>query len=243
MFSQSNLASDLISQSKKMTGTCVIPDFFSADVDFFNNRLLDVLRGFSLKNAVPKYRVWIGQHQSAEYWNKVRENPPEDHENLQHWASRVFGNLKFGIIATNVELYSTDLNDKILERLAPIIHETKIPSGGFEIALFLGNYGWTPIGVHKDFNGAKVVHFHLGPGNKSIYQWDDEVYSKLTEDQPNFTNPSEILSGATEFNFKAGDVYFMNEKDGMSEERTSSLLVLLFGLTSLIMHNCLVTSI
>jgi hypothetical protein len=44
-----------------------------------------------------------------------------------------------------------------------------------------------------------------------MYQWEDDVYEKLTNSEKNYQSAERIVDHATKFEFKAGDLYFMDE--------------------------------
>jgi hypothetical protein len=206
------LGSDFLSLSENMSKTCVISDFISEDVAFYQSHVMKVMECVCNKDIYTQFRVWIGSQESKTYHEKVKSTTPLFNENITAWSERVFGDQKFGMIINNIEAFSPELNKKILHVLDPVIQTTKIPSGGFDMALFVGNYGWTPIGIHKDLNGGKVIHFHFGPGPKTIYQWDDDTYNMLHGQDPETKDIEQWIKHAKAYHFKAGDLYFMNEE-------------------------------
>ncbi|UUZ49048.1 hypothetical protein LP420_00440 [Massilia sp. B-10] len=99
-----------------------------------------------------------------------------------------------------------------------------MPSEGLLFTIFVGNYDSTPLGIHKDLPGKSVMHFHLGPGAKTMYCWDDEEYMARAGDAAQ--NNMDIvphLPYAQQHTFAEGDIYFMPEnrfhlgtQDGLS---------------------------
>lgn len=48
-------------------------------------------------------------------------------------------------------------------------HAPKLAFGTFS-----GQYPFSPIGIHQDLNIDRALHFHIGPGTKHIYSWDEQ---------------------------------------------------------------------
>jgi hypothetical protein len=205
------LGREFLSLTENMTRTAVVPDLFTEDLGFYHEQLLEIFRNFTSKNRSVKIQCWVDNKQDINSIQKVLSTPCAEDDDLQSWSEKIFGDKKFGMIVTNVETCAPKLSAHLLHVLDPIIQETKIPAGGFDMALFMGNYGWTPLGVHKDFDGGQVIHFHLGPGPKIMYQWEDDIYEKLANNQKNYQFAEHIAEHASKYEFKAGDIYFMNE--------------------------------
>ena len=43
--------------------------------------------------------------------------------------------------------------------------------------MFIGNYGFTPFGVHKENIGEEGFLFHMGPGKKTFLHVEDRTLS------------------------------------------------------------------
>lgn len=71
----------------------------------------------------------------------------------------------------NNEAFSEQLASRVLKMMSSLLKIAGLPPLGNEITVFIGNYGWTPLGIHKDHTGENVLHFHLGfqVENKCIY--------------------------------------------------------------------------
>ena len=119
-------------------------------------------------------------------------------------------NEKFGIILNNNECYSEDIASRIAEMIQPLCDLVGVPPKGYEITVFIGDYGWTPLGIHTDHQGENVIHFHLGPGDKQMYTWDDKTYNALVPKNTfNNTNIEPLLHKANKFDFSKNDIYSM----------------------------------
>ena len=156
------------------------------------------------------FRLYIdGKELSdSEVIKLIKKNKIKNTEKLESYCERVFGK-KFGIITNYGEKHSEILAENILKTIQPLFGIIGIPPWGIELTTFIGNYGWTPLGIHTDNRGENVLHYHLGPGNKQMYVWDEEVYEKQGRGIINNNNIEPMLKFADKFDFEAGDLYYM----------------------------------
>jgi len=138
----------------------------------------------------------------------VKENKLQDGDDIEAYCRKNFGT-NFGIITNYGEKHSEILSNTILESIKPLFDIIGIPPWGVELTTFIGNYGWTPLGIHRDKRGENVLHFHLGSGKKSMYVWDENVYEKVGKGVSNNKNIEPILKYAKKHEFGAGDLYYM----------------------------------
>jgi len=140
----------------------------------------------------------------------VFPNPPEPGEDLQDWGMRLFPEKKFGMIINSGEKFSNELAKRISLYATPLLEQAGMPLNGLHSTIFVGNYGLTPLGIHQDHRGANVIHFHLGPGGKTMYTWNERLFTELLAGRKKKDVPvEELLSHASEFPFGKGDIYFM----------------------------------
>jgi len=95
----------------------------------------------------------------------------------------------------------TKLNDgleNILQEylIRPFIQKFGIPLGGFEAYMFIGNYGFTPFGIHQDNEESLLLN--LGPYSKDVWIWNNKVDPKIKFD------PSFLKSAEIQFSMKSG---------------------------------------
>jgi len=162
-----------------------------------------------MKDIDNGFRVYIESvEQEDDYLNKLCLTLPTENENITTYTNRVFDK-KFGIIINGGEKHSDLISNNIINAIQPLLELKGLPPLGLEITIFIGNYGWTPLGIHQDHRGENVIHFHLGPGNKKMYIWDEDKYKELSGDKQNNTDIIPILPYAKEFEFSTGDIYYM----------------------------------
>ncbi|MGM1431290.1 hypothetical protein ACS126_18695 [Sphingobacterium lactis] len=200
--------------SEDFTKTLVIRNVLTdAEVNQFNRWTLNALREVFLRqNTNYDFRLYIGSiSQSFQY---LKENLfihlPKEDDTPHSWAERVFCNdEKFAIIMNSSEKFSDEMATKISEYYAPLIEIAGIPLRGINITIFIGNYGFTPLGIHKDHPGEHVMHLHLGPANKIMYNWDLDEYEKMTNNVQNNKNVTPLLAFADKYEFGTKDIYYM----------------------------------
>ncbi|QTE23607.1 hypothetical protein [Polaribacter cellanae] len=138
--------------------------------------------------------------------------PPVKGESIEDWSKRVFGNKRFGMIVNQGERFNPALSKLLAFKLKPLLELNGMPTEGIIFTLFIGNYDKTPLGIHLDLPGKSVIHFHLGPGKKTMYTWDNDTYEGLVGEQKyNNQNIQKYIPFANKYEFGEGDLYFMPE--------------------------------
>lgn len=145
----------------------------------------------------------------AEGQKRVMDNPPAEGETVSQWANRLFGDKRFGLVVNSAERYNDKLTGKIAAWFEDVLDISGFPVGGLEMVFFIGNYGFTPFGVHLDRDQATVFHFNLGPGHKTGFVWTKDEYVSLTGSTDFHFKPEDIIDQAAAHEFGPGDIYAM----------------------------------
>lgn len=156
------------------------------------------------------FRVYIdGKKQEKEYIrDHIFVNLPEKDDDGTNWVKQTFGDKKFGIIMNYGEKFSQEFGRRLTNYIDPLLRSVGIPSSGLHTTVFIGNYGFTPLGIHQDHFGANVIHFHLGPSPKTMYTWDADLYKSLTNDGDD-VDLEALIPHAKSHYFEAGDIFYM----------------------------------
>lgn len=154
-------------------------------------------------------RLYIDNVQRPDYEQTVIHNPPSYGASLEEWANTLFNNQRFGLIINQSERWNDDLCIKISKFLAPLRQKYGLIRDLVEIVIFIGNYGYTPFGIHYDGDCLSNIHLHLGPGQKSMYLWEPEIYKKLTGSYEFCHNPESVINTGQEFIIPAKSVYYL----------------------------------
>ncbi|MEO2217037.1 hypothetical protein ABGV49_08250 [Chromobacterium vaccinii] len=153
-----------------------------------------------------------GRLLSRDEMAKFYDRSPLPGETLEAWGERVFPGTSYGIILNSGEKFHHQLSRDVALMLAPLFQKIGLPRDGVQFSIFIGNYDKTPLGIHQDNRGENVIHFHLGPGAKTMYLWDAELYDRLTTDHGITKRDFPALKPyARVFHFEAGDLFFMPE--------------------------------
>lgn len=205
--------SDFLDQTANFKNSIAIADVMDDEtVLVFNEITLDILREiFKRQNTAYDFRLYLDRKsKDRKYMVKnLFGFPPHEKETPADWATRVFGDQKFGMIINSGEKFSNRLAEKLAVYLNPLLEQAGLPLKGINITIFAGNYGFTPLGIHTDHPGENVMHLHLGPGDKTMYNWEIDAYRELAGDIRNNENILPLLPYAKSFHFKKGDIYFM----------------------------------
>ncbi|MFY7847096.1 hypothetical protein [Chryseobacterium gambrini] len=201
-----------LEDSGNFTKTKVYKNVISNDdIDILKNEAVKILQEiYTHRTNQYGFRVYIkGEEQDINYISKLFDAPPTEKETLESYAERVFEKQKFGMIINRTEKFSEKVSQNILLKLQPLLDKVGIPLTGLEMTLFVGNYGWTPLGIHIDIKGENIMHFHLGPGPKIMYNWEEDTYKELTGKKENNTDIEPLLPYSDAYPFEMGDFYFM----------------------------------
>jgi hypothetical protein len=110
-----------------------------------------------------------------------------------------------------------------------IIRVNRYAYGGLAFLCFVGNYDYTPFGVHKEILGEEGFLFHMGPNDKTFYIWDTSKFYELSKGEDLCSVSEEVLGEAGHvFILKPGDVLCIPSKKfhiGQTVECSSSMVM------------------
>ncbi|MEN9611602.1 MAG: hypothetical protein RLZZ628_2416 [Bacteroidota bacterium] len=201
-----------LEKNKHFTETCVYENIIKrADLELLSKETMNVIKELCrFRTNAYGFRIYIeGKEQDYNYLQAFYRNPPLDDEDITQYAQRIFPDKKFGMILNRCEKFSDKMATRISIMTAKLFEKIGMPVTGLDITLFVGNYGWTPLGIHQDQRGENVIHFHLGPGEKTMYNWEETEYRKLSGDKENNKDIIPLLPHAQVYPFKTGDLYYM----------------------------------
>jgi hypothetical protein len=203
-----------IDTTQHVTETAVLPHALPpATVSAMLGEVMRVIRTMCLRQSDGGgfLRAYLdGQKLSPDQLpTHVFANAPEPGETVTDWAARSYGQTPFCLIFNYAELLSDRLCRQLSGLVEPFLAQWGIPLNGLHTTTFVGNYGYTPLGIHQDSQGGNVIHFHLGPGPKTMYTWEPDDYARLAQNRPNNLDYAPLLPHAKPYTFGAGDVYYM----------------------------------
>ncbi|AOZ51192.1 hypothetical protein [Chromobacterium vaccinii] len=202
-----------LARTEQMSQPCVFDDALDASqTRVMRRQVLDILAELGqVHKAKYGYRLWLDGLKVDELDEHFALHPLP-RENVEDWVGRAFGERKFGIILNRGEKFSPGLSQAIAHILEPALKTIGMPTEGILFTVFIGNYDMTPLGIHKDSPGKSVIHFHLGPGPKTMYTWrDDDYVTAPGEKRHNNRDIAPHLPSAVRHTFGEGQLYFMPE--------------------------------
>ncbi|SIN66418.1 cupin domain-containing protein [Algoriphagus halophilus] len=207
----SNLWERFLQDTSKLAKPAQAKQLISeSEIDSIQELLIEVLRGFLAKQDIHiGLKVYINKELKHEYLEKMIAHPPGKNQNLEQWSKEIFGDQKFGMILIGLEEYSNAFAEKAAEIVRPLLQQAGMPLNGLSFLFFMGNYGFTPFGIHKESTGEDGILFHLGPGLKNFYTWDDPKYNGIAHNSEVFHNIQEMMDSAEEYQLKPGDAMFI----------------------------------
>ncbi len=178
----------------------------------------DVLQTLSSLDADSNQhlRLYLEKNLQADGHAVLNKRKPQSNETVKNWAERSFPE-EFGIILNSIQNYSDGLASFSHDFFEVFNRQFRYPLGGTDISFFIGDYQYTPLGFHKDPDGHKVVHLHLGPGTKEMYLIPAEVYENdiqhITRNKngqfDSFMDHKQLLPYATKYVIEPGDIFYM----------------------------------
>ncbi|CAM1357740.1 RNA methylase [Tenacibaculum xiamenense] len=201
----------LYTLSKELTKPASVDNIFSnEDVNYLQQELKNVINKFLDRGELHKgIKIYINQELNNAKVYEMVENRPEKDKTIEDWCNQLFGNDKFGVVFNSLEAYSNDLTEKMCNIVAPLLEKAGLPLGGLSFLFFMGNYGFTPFGIHKEAKGEEGFLFHLGPNNKDFYTWDIEEYNKIEHNTQVFHDIEKFLPQSKKYPLKAKSVMFI----------------------------------
>ncbi|WP_435263282.1 RNA methylase [Tenacibaculum sp. nBUS_03] len=168
--------------------------------------LIKVLRDFLAKEDLQVgLKTYINNVLRNDLIEKMAANPPSLEHSFKDWSQQIFGDQKFGMILIGLEEYSNSFAEKMATIVRPLLENAGLPLDGLSFLFFMGNYGFTPFGIHKESTGEDGILFHLGPENKEFYTWDDPKYNSIEHNSEVFHNVSEKLNEGKLYELEPGD--------------------------------------
>ena len=132
------------------TNTLLKPGIFP---NFFDQRFLNELM---VKNAINKaidenayfnFHIWLnGNEESSNAALILKKIEAED--SLESWGDKIFHGKKYCILISRLEQFAEDICTSLSFFLSPILEKIGNSFSGNTINVLLGNYGFTPAGVH-----------------------------------------------------------------------------------------------
>ncbi|MDX8552328.1 RNA methylase [Tenacibaculum sp. 1B UA] len=201
----------LYHNSQELTKPTSINSILSDDdVTFLKQELKNIINRFLDKGELHKgIKVYINHELQNGIAEEMAANRPKENETIEQWCIKLFGDQKFGVVFNSLETFSNEFTERMCHIVAPLLQKAGMPLGGLSFLFFMGNYGFTPFGIHKDAKGEDGFLFHLGPNDKGFYTWDIEEYNQIEHHTKVFHEVNAMLSTSTKYPLKAKSAMFI----------------------------------
>lgn len=201
----------LYSDSEKLTkATSIHAMFTQEDISFVESRLKCILTKFLKKKDLNAgIKIYVNQELRNNYAEIMAQKQPTNEGSLEEWCHSIFGFEKFGVVFNHLESYDNELTERMSKIINPLLKKAGIPLGGISFLFFMGNYGFTPFGIHKEIKGEEGFLFHMGPSAKTFYTWNIEKYNMIEHNTQVFHNIKEMLPLAKSYELQPKSVMFI----------------------------------
>ena len=202
---------EFYTKSAQLTKPTAINNVLSdEDVTELQQQLKTVINKFLDKGELHKgIKVYINHELNNAKVEEMASNRPGSKETIEQWSMRLFGNQKFGMVVNSLETFNNELTERMCTIVAPLLQKAGMPLGGLSFLFFMGNYGFTPFGIHKEAKGEEGFLFHLGPNNKDFYTWNIEDYNQIEHNTEVFHEIDAMLPKAEKYPLQAKSAMFI----------------------------------
>lgn len=115
----------------------------------------------------------------------------------------------FGIVINGALRWKPELVEKLAEFLQPIYDQFDEHEVGFDLTFFIGNYGYTPFGVHLDDKNHRTLLVNLGPNEKQMMLWDSSKIRNLYGDVRNIYDVDSVSIPPTIYKLNPSDYFLL----------------------------------
>ena len=208
---QTAIWKNLVQESEQLKRPTQVHQLLNAnEISEINTLIIDIINQFLEKGEYHiGLKTYVNQELNLGIATKMAENPPKSNQDIGDWCKEIFGDDKFGMVLNTLEGYSNTFAELAAKLVSPLLKEAGLPLEGLSFLFFMGNYGFTPFGIHKESKGEEGVLFHLGPGKKTFYTWDTPEYNAIEHYTEAFRNIDEMLPLAKANELKSGDAMFI----------------------------------
>ncbi|MFK0380257.1 HEAT repeat domain-containing protein [Pandoraea sp. NPDC090278] len=182
--------------------------FDSQVTDAMLHDLFRVMRNEMAYATSRLFRVYIENGLNSEANDWIRYSEPLHGENFEDWLIRTMRQHPFGVVVNQAERWSDSLARLATDLTASIREDLGKRHTRVEISCFIGNYGYTPFGIHLDDPFTSVIHVHLGPAPKTMYLWKDEIFSQIDGIRHRF-EINRLKVHADAYQIRSGDTFIL----------------------------------
>lgn len=206
----SNAVPLMMSVTGRLTRSAYLPQFLSS-VSFLSHELESMFTRFKFDER-PLLRIYVDGGQRFGLSESVISRASRAYDDLEQRLGDCVGASRFCITLNGLTKWSERFTS-VLQRefLRPLFSETGQPCAGCDFYAFIGNYGYTPFGIHDDDDHSILLH--IGPGMKTAYVWERDYYVDLTGHSMTTINFAPLLASGRKYELAPGDLLFIPKGD------------------------------
>lgn len=164
-------------------------------------------------HARENFKVWRNGNECGDSVSKILCSELSIDSDIEEWFKEIFLKEKSCMFIGNAEQFDDGLLKVLSHFMKPFLSKYGVTFGGCTITLILGNYGYTPVGIHNDSTENTIFHFNLGPGLKEIYTWNLEQYNDLLDENGLYKNIDCVIPISKKFVLDKGSFFCMPAKE------------------------------
>jgi len=177
----------------------------------------------------PDIDVFVNNGKRYDYPLQVRKADYDASTSLDEHIRKTIGEEKYCLTVNALTKwdphFTVHMQDEIIK---PILDSKKGIFNGLSFYLFMGNYGYTSFGAHKDPDHSLI--FQLGPADKEVWIWPLDHWKKLNNGSvKNSFDFDRLLPEATYYKLAPGDFLFI-PKNCFHLFKTPDLSLMLGGI-------------
>lgn len=179
-----------------------------------NNLLEWVLEAFtsiSESAELPALRVYVDNGQRFDLFDAGRLvglDGPMERSTAEARIRASLGHKRFCMTLNGLTKWSSNLDRFVCaELIEPLFQLSGWRGRGVDTYSFIGNYGFTPFGIHDDNDHSLLIH--LGPAPKSVWIIPRDKYLAHHGNSTSAFNYAKYEGIATRYVLQAGDVVFI----------------------------------
>ncbi|WP_338844709.1 hypothetical protein V8J88_13775 [Massilia sp. W12] len=158
---------------------------------------------------LPRVRAWVDGGQRYTITDKLVQLAQEPDLDVESRLAQACESEQFCVTFNGLSAWSQEFAQMMQQEMLRSLFQAMngVPHAGCDFYAFIGNYGFTPFGVHDDLDHSLL--WHLGPGVKHAYLWPRAEYTRLTGGVMASTSYQDLLPHAIKVCLHPGDLLFI----------------------------------
>lgn len=203
----------LLERSYNLTKHCFIKDLFYSE-EFCGNVQKAFLQ-FERQHSTPLLRIYVNNGHRYDLLQSITGSELGNELSKFDFETALRNTLKndkFCITVNGLTRWNSSIDHDVRNKIVnSLIDEFGLPARGIDSYAFIGNYGYTPFGIHDDDDHSML--FHMGPGSKKVWILPRKEYIELNGDEAPSFDYDNYLEHFDCFSMSPGDFVFIPKGD------------------------------